>query len=131
MSARRRQPPDTLLLDEMFSPTIAELLGRRGVDCQAVAARPLLRSRDDPEVFEAALRGARILVTNNVIDFEILRRRAVAEGRPAPGLIYTSDARFPRTRAFVAQLVDALEYAARHHQVDAQGGVLWLRPPDR
>lgn len=131
MSRRRREPPDTLLLDEMFSPTIAQLLGGRGVDCQAVAARPVLRSRDDLDVLEAALQEGRILVTNNVVDFEILRRQAVADGRPVPGLIYTSDARFPRTRSFVAQLVDALEDAARHDHVVAQGGDLWLRPPDQ
>jgi hypothetical protein len=130
VSARRPDPPDALLLDEMFSPTIAELLAKRGVDCQAVVARAVLRSRDDAEVFEAAVREARILVTNNVVDFEILRRRAAADGRDAPGLIYTSDNRFPRRRAFVAQLADALEHAARSHQVEAEGGVLSLRPPD-
>ena len=130
MSARRPDPPDALLLDEMFSPTIAELLAKRGVDCQAVVARAVLRSRDDAEVFEAAVREARILVTNNVVDFEILRRRAVADGREVPGLIYTSDNSFPRRSRFVAQLADALEHAARSHQVEAQGGVLWLRPPD-
>jgi hypothetical protein len=91
VSARRPDPPDALLLDEMFSPTIAELLAKRGVDCQAVVARAVLRSRDDAEVFEAAVREARILVTNNVVDFEILRRRAVADGREVPGLISTSD----------------------------------------
>ena len=69
-------------------------------------------------------------ITNNVVDFEILRRRAVAEGREVPGLIYTSDNRFPRRRAFVAQLADALEHAARSHHVEAEGAVLWLGPPD-
>jgi hypothetical protein len=128
VSARR---PDALLLDEMFSPRIAELLTKRGVDCQAVAARAVLRSRDDPEILEAAARQARILVTNNVVDFEILRRRAVAEGQEVPGMIYTSDDRFPRNRAFVARLADALEHAARNHLVKTQGGVMWLRPTDR
>lgn len=58
MSPRRREPPDAVLLDEMFSPVIAELLVARGVDCEAVAARPTLRSRDDLEVLEAALSGS-------------------------------------------------------------------------
>lgn len=129
MSARRPDPPDALLLDEMFSLTIAELLAKRGVDCQAVVARTVLRSRDDAEVFEAAVREARILVTNNVVDFEILRRRALAEGLEVPGLIYTSDNRFPRRRAFVAQLADALEHAARSHQVEAEGSLV-VCPPD-
>jgi hypothetical protein len=131
VSGPRADPPDALLLDEMFSPTIAELLAKGGVDCQAVAARAVLRSGDDPEVLDAAIREARILVTNNVVDFEILRRRALAEGREVPGLIYTSDDRFPRRRTLAAQLADALEHAARTHHVETQGGVLWLRPPDR
>jgi hypothetical protein len=130
VSARRPTPPDTLLLDEMFSPTIADILRERGIDCQGVAARPLLRSRDDPEVLEAAVREARILVTNNVVDFEILRHRSLAEGQAVPGLIYTSDRGFPRDRAFIARLADALEHAALTYQVKAHGGVFWLRPLD-
>lgn len=37
--------PDTLLLDEMFSPVIAERLLARGVDCLAVAQDVILSSR--------------------------------------------------------------------------------------
>ncbi len=112
----------------MFSPAIATSLVYRGVDCQAVAARPPLRSLDDQDVIEAALSEERILVTNNVVDFEILRRRRVAEGRPVPGFIYTSDDRFPRNRAFVGRLAAALEDVSRQHMVRAYGGVLWLTP---
>jgi hypothetical protein len=124
--SRRADPPDTLLLDEMFSPLIASSLVQRGIDCQAVAARPALRSLDDHDVLEAALSEARILVTNNVVDFEILRRRREAEGRPVPEFVYTSDDRFPRDRAFVAHLVAALEDVARRHVARAYGGVVWL-----
>ena len=126
MSDGQPDAPDALLLDELFSPAIATALTNRGIDCQAVAARPLLRSVDDHDVIEVALSEGRILVTNNVVDFEILRRRRVAEGQNAPGLIYTSDERFPRNRAFVPLLVDALEVAARQQLVRSYGGVLWL-----
>lgn len=119
-------PPDTLLLDEMFSPLIAVSLIARGIDCQAVAAQPTLRSLDDHDVLETALGEGRILVTNNVVDFEILRRRREAEGRPVPGFVYTSDGRFPRDRAFVGHLVAALEDVARRHVARAYGGVVWL-----
>lgn len=71
----RPDPPDALLLDEMFSPLIASSLVARGIDCQAATARPALRSLDDSDVLEAALSEGRILVTNKVVDFEILRRR--------------------------------------------------------
>ena len=81
-------------------------------------------------MLEAALGEGRILVTNNVVDFEILRRRCEAESRPRPGFIYTSDDSFPRNRAFVRRLADALENVARRHVVRSYGGVLWLTPLD-
>lgn len=129
MSARRRHAPHVaLLLDEMFSPAIARLLVADGIDCDAVAARPSLRSRDDAEVLETALDEGRVLVTNNVVDFERLRSRRQADGLPVPGLIYTSDDRFPRDRDFTGRLASALNPVARSDEVAESGGVLWLRP---
>jgi hypothetical protein len=112
----------------MFSPAIARTLAERGMDCEAVAAQPVLRSLDDPDVMGAALDEGRILVTNNVVDFERLRRARQAQSASIPGLIYTSDDTFPRSRAFLAGISVALEDAARHHLVSAHGGVFWLRP---
>jgi hypothetical protein len=116
--------PDALLLDEMFSPAIAVELTARGVDCRAVAADALLRAQSDLEIFDTALLENRVMVTNNVPDFESLRRAREASGGQIPGLIYTSDLTFPRARAYRSRLVSALETAAAGH-----GGVLWLRPP--
>ena len=118
-----------LLLDEMFSPAIAAELSGRGIDCRAVAADLSLRSRSDLEVFEAARDEGRIIVTNNGPDFESLRRAHEAVGNAVPGLIYTCDASFPRTKAFIAQLADALAGAVASDEVARCGGVLWLRPP--
>jgi predicted nuclease of predicted toxin-antitoxin system len=120
--------PDPLLLDEMFSPVIAAELTSRGIDCRAVATDSLLRAHSDLEVFEAALRESRIIVTNNVPDFESLRRAHEAVANPVPGLIYTCDAAFPRTRAFTAQITAALAAVASTGAVARHGGVLWLRP---
>ena len=47
--------PDALLLDEMFSPAVADGLAARGIDCRAVVGDPLLRTLSDLEIFEAAL----------------------------------------------------------------------------
>jgi hypothetical protein len=127
VSSGRTEPPDSLLLDEMFSPVIATTLVERGIDCAAVAAEPLLRSLDDRDVIEAALEGGRILVTNNVGDFERLRRERGGNALTVPGLIYTSDDKFPRSRTFLGRLSAALEDAARQHLVVAYGGVLWLK----
>jgi Domain of unknown function (DUF5615) len=119
--------PDALLLDEMFSPAIAAELISRGIDCRAVVADSLLRAHGDLEIFEAALREGRIVVTNNVADFESLRRAHEAVGNTIPGLIYTCDATIARTKAFIATLADALEIAATGHEVANTGGVRWLR----
>jgi predicted nuclease of predicted toxin-antitoxin system len=121
--------PDALLLDEMFSPRLAEQLRARGVDCIAVAEDVVLSSQDDPVVLEAALAAGRVLVTNNVVDFEPLRTQRSANDQPVPPLIYTSEDAFPRNRRFIGRLLEALEYAANHRLVHTTGGVLWLAPP--
>jgi hypothetical protein len=112
----------------MFFPAIAAELESRGVDARAVAADPLLRALSDLEIFEAALLESRVLVTNNVADFESLRRAREAFGGGAPGLIYTSDLAFPRAKAFFSRLAAALETAAAGHETARHGGVLWLQP---
>ena len=124
-----RVSPDRLLLDEMFSPRIAALLGEAGIDCTSVATEPILRTQDDAAVADAALVQRRILVTNNVVDFELIRRRRLALDQPVPGLVYTDDGTFPRTRSWVGQISDALAYAATHHLTSQYGGVLWLSEP--
>jgi hypothetical protein len=117
-----------LLLDEMFSPAIATDLAARGIDCRAVVADPVLRALSDLEIFQAALAEGRVLVTNNVLDFESLRRAHEAAGNEVSGLIYTSDLTFPRTKAYVSRLGAALAAAAGPETARC-GGVLWLRPP--
>ncbi|MBO0834015.1 MAG: DUF5615 family PIN-like protein [Actinobacteria bacterium] len=130
MSAVSGDMPDALLLDEMFSPTIAEDLAARDIDCRAVAEDPVLRALSDLEIFQAALTEGRVLVTNNVPDFESLRRAHEAAGNEVPGLIYTSDVTFPRTKAYASRIGTALAAAAAGHETARCGGVLWLRPPE-
>jgi hypothetical protein len=114
------------MLDEMFSPQIAQLLLRDGVECVCVAEDQLLSAHDDETVLIAAMDQRRVLVTNNVIDFERLRRNRAALGQQVPPLIYTDDATFPRGRNYVGQIASALAEAAVGHLVSAYGGVLWL-----
>lgn len=119
-----------LLLDEMFHPGIATELTARGHDCRSVVADPTLRQRSDADLVAIAVAEGRTLVTNNVVDFERLRRGRMAEGAPAPALVYTSDASFPRNRRFVARIVEALDSALKTGAVESHGGVLWLAPSD-
>ena len=118
--------PNRLLLDEMFSPRIASALRQHGIDCVCVVEDRHLAAHDDETVLIAALTQQRVLVTNNVADFETLRRRRIEAGSPVPGLIYTDDAAFPRGRAWIGALASALTVAATQRLVDRHGGVLWL-----
>ena len=129
MSRPGDDKPGALLLDEMFSPAVGDGLAARGIDCRAVAADTLLRALSDLEIFEAALLDGRVIVTNNVPDFESIRRARDAVGGAIPGLIYTSDLTFPRMKAYISRLTAALATAATGHEAARYGGVLWLRPP--
>jgi predicted nuclease of predicted toxin-antitoxin system len=104
------QPPDVrLLLDEMFSPTIAAELRELGHDVIAVADRPDLRSKSDEEVFAWASTEKRWLLTENVKDFRPIMLRALQTGPPGCGLLFTSVRSFPRSRKSPGSLISALD----------------------
>lgn len=119
------------MLDEMFAPQIGQLLRQDGIDCVSVADDRLLCAQDDATILAAALEQGRALVTNNVIDFEPLRRNRVALGQPVPALVCTDDSTFPRNRDYVGHTAAALAAAATAHLVGSCGGVLWLTPPSK
>jgi hypothetical protein len=118
-----------LVLDEMFSPEIAAELVKRGHDVVAVAADPGLVGLPDGQVLEWATDQRRCLVTENVKDYEVLRRRSAAQGRTHAGLLYSGPRRFPRDRRFLGTLVVALDklIAAGHLPGPDEAG--WLARP--
>jgi predicted nuclease of predicted toxin-antitoxin system len=100
-----------LLLDERYSPAVAEQLRARGHDAVSVhdAAYRRLEGAPDEDVFGAAADEGRVLVTENVPDFSRLEAEALAEGGPAPALVFTTNRRFPRgDPASTGRLVRAL-----------------------
>jgi predicted nuclease of predicted toxin-antitoxin system len=117
-----------LLLDEMFSPEIAAKLAKRGHDLVAVAAEPALVGLPDEQVLEWATDQGRCLVTENVKDFEVLRRAATAQGRTHAGLLYSGPRRFPRDRRFVGALAAALDTTIAAGQLPGPDEVGWLVP---
>jgi predicted nuclease of predicted toxin-antitoxin system len=119
-----------ILLDEMFHPGIAAELTERGHDCRSVVADGTLRQRADAELVAIAVTEDRTIVTNNVVDFERLRRVRLAVGEPVPHLIYTSDVAFPRNRRYVTRIVEALDAALKTDAASRRGGVLWLSPAE-
>lgn len=70
----------------------------------ALVAEPELRALSDAEVSALAADQGRRLVTENVKDF----RPLAADGNGA-GLLFTSSRRFPRHRAQVGPLIEALD----------------------
>lgn len=117
-----------LLLDEMFQPRVATELNARGHDCLAVASDSALRGTADADLVQRAVDDDRTLVTNNVVDFERLRRQRSAAGEAVPQLIYTSDIAFPRNRRFIGRLIAALDEVCRSDARTTAGGVWWLEP---
>lgn len=103
-----------LLLDEMLSPEIAELLHGRGHDVQAIAASTHAEL-SDPEVLDLARSQQRALVTNNVRDFRPLHIAAVQPGGAGHyGMVFMAGS-FRRAKADTGRIADALEEKLRQY----------------
>ena len=102
------RPDVRLLLDEMFSPTVAAEPRALGHDVIAVADRPDLRSKSDQELYAWASAEQRWLLTENVKDFRPIMLRALQAGPSGGGLLFTSGRAFPRSRKNPGPLVRAL-----------------------
>jgi len=100
-----------LLLDEMISPRIARELRSRGdFDVQAIKGdRPDLEAVADREIVRRIAAEQRTLVTNDVLDFQLIYNQMLAAGEEHYGLIFTSDATMPRNKASIPLRVNALE----------------------
>jgi predicted nuclease of predicted toxin-antitoxin system len=100
-----------LLLDEMISPKIArELRGRGDFDVQAIKGdRSDLEAVADREIVRRIAAEQRTLVTNDVLDFQLIHNKMLAAGEEHYGLIFTSDSTMPRNKASIPLWVRALE----------------------
>lgn len=97
-----------LLLDEMFSPSLATALRDFGHDVIAVAERSDLRSMTDSEIFAWAANERRWLLTENVRDLRPLLLSTV-QTEAKVGVLFTSSGRFPRSRKNPGPLINALD----------------------
>ncbi len=98
-----------LLLDEMYSPQIAVRLRDRGHDAVSLRERRDLVAASDRELLAAVTVENRTIVTNNVVDFVPIFRRALADGVESPGLFLTSDRSTPRSTTEIGRFVSVLE----------------------
>jgi len=103
-----------LLLDEMWTPTIAVELCRRDFDVIAVneaAHASRYAGIPDDAVFAQAQDDGRTIVTDNVSDYERARRDWESRGRAHHGVIYALDPPFNRHRgnSVIGEIVRALD----------------------
>jgi predicted nuclease of predicted toxin-antitoxin system len=96
-----------LLLDEMYSPALAQELRASGVDVDTVAELGLAGS-SDPEVFSAALAHDRAVLTENVADFARIFAEHLAAGQHHPGVLIALSSRFSRRPAGIGAIVAAV-----------------------
>ena len=116
-----------LLLDAMYSPTIAEQLRRRGHDVIAAKEDPDLATLGDDVLFAAAQGDGRALVTENLKDFLPLDAEYRRRGWVHHGVVLTTDRRFGRgDRAHIGHLVRALDALLQEDAERLPGWVHWL-----
>lgn len=115
------------LLDEQLSHELARLLRQRGLDVQAATERPDLRQASDVEIFEAAARDGRAVVTNNVKDFRPIAADRIASGRGHPGLILLPPRR-SRSRDATGVLADAIAALMEAHPNGIADAEHWIAP---
>jgi len=117
-----------LLLDEQFTPEIADQLSTQGYDVTAVSGGVALEGLDDEVLLRIATDQGRALVTSNVRHFAPLATDWAARGHVHAGLIFTSDKTFPRSRASIGLYVERLRELLDGHPADDArfGQTLWL-----
>jgi hypothetical protein len=115
-----------LLLDEMFSDTIAQQLRTKGHDATSVVAQPALVGLSDDQILAYATTEGRALVTANIKDFMPLDGRYRAAGQAHPGLILVSTKTFPQSRGFTAAVTAALEALLSDTNKIQPGQVIFL-----
>ena len=117
-----------LLLDEMWSPVIAQQPRRRGYDVVAVVERDDLRMRSisDDALLEVSQSESRIIVTDNSDDFCRIAAEARSSGHGHIGLIVTNDRRFSRHHPrIIGNMVNALS-ALLDEDPDLTNREYWL-----
>jgi uncharacterized protein with PIN domain len=106
-----------LLLDEMYSPRLAEALRVAGIDASTVAELGLAGAAD-AEVLAAAIAEQRILLTENVADFTRISAEHLVAGLHHPGVLVALSSRFSRRAAGSATLLAAILETAEQQLTD-------------
>jgi predicted nuclease of predicted toxin-antitoxin system len=116
-----------LLLDEMYSPGLAEALRAADVDACTVIELGLAGS-SDPEVFAAAIADRRTLLTENVADFTRISADHLVAGQHHPGVLIALSSRFSRRAAGIGPFVIAIRDVADQQLTDC---LVYLHAPSK
>lgn len=106
-----------LALDHHYATAIAVQLRHRGHDAVAAVERGW-EAEDDEDLLVLCSHEERALLTNNVADFVMLARIWDTIGASHYGLVFTSDASMPRSRATIGRYVEALDDLLTAHPKD-------------
>jgi hypothetical protein len=103
----------------MISPRIARELRESGHDVQAIKRdRPDLSGRSDRELVGRMAVERRVIVTNDIDDFQLIADRLLASAEDHAGIVFTSDTTMPRNKAAIPLWVDQLSKLLAEHDRD-------------
>ena len=97
-----------ILVDEMYSATVAGALEAAGIEAITVADLRLAAT-SDPEVFGAAVAGGYSVLTENVGDFARIAAEQSTAGGRHHGVLIALSSRFSRRPAGIGPLVAAIQ----------------------
>jgi hypothetical protein len=106
-----------LLLDEMYSPGLADALRGTGVDARTVVQLGMAGS-SDLEVFAAAIEDGRALLTENVADFARISAEHLLAGQHHAGVLIALSSRLSRRVAGIGPLITAVRDIAHQQLTD-------------
>lgn len=116
-----------LLLDVHHSRVAAERLRLLGRDAIAASDDALLSVMTDEDLLRSAAAEQRVLVTENVRDFDRIVRAWSAAGEHNAGIVFTSPRRFHRGRqSYPEDLVVALDRLLENPPAEERDWVHWL-----
>lgn len=119
-----------LLLDEMHSPDVAEMLVTSGYDVLSIGGEPSWKGRSDDDVFAFAASNDRALVTENIKDLIPAAADWLAAGGVHAGLLLTPARRFDRHAAWYrSTLAEALRQFLDDPPVAGDSWIYWLAAP--
>ena len=114
-----------LLLDEMYPPTLAQVLRAGGIETSTVAERGLA-GRSDPDVLDSAAADGHVLLTENVSDFARIAAERISAGGHHPGVLIALCSRFSRRTGGLPKIAAAIRVLADQ---DLHDRLVYLEEP--